>query len=81
VNGRNLLDEEVTVEIDIPIDQMPQWLGQALMSGSGASWPFIDLKVERCRFEEPVMLEHGAGAVARIKGTLHARAVEITATE
>ncbi len=75
MNGPTSL-EDVTIEIDIPAEQMPQSVITTMMSGAGVSWPYVYLRVKRARFAEPVTLEQGQGPM-RFKGTLHASEIEI----
>ena len=68
--------EEATVTIDIPIEQVPQSLLEILMSQPGV-FPYVDLAIDRARFDEPVEVEV-TGGVMRFKATLGAPRVQIT---
>ncbi len=75
MNGPTV-EEDATIEIDVPAEQVPQWLIDTLMSGAGVAWPYVYLRVKRARLAEPVTLVQGQGPM-RFKATLHARDVEI----
>lgn len=70
--------EQAEITIDIPIDQVPPWLGELLFRGAGAAWPRVSLRIDRARLAEPVEVTNDMGGAFHFKATLYADGVGFT---